>query len=330
MAVTCSTNNEKFLRQLAGAVRRCVNRCGVLLFLFVLQPVLAQTEPIEHTIEVDGHPMALWEKSVPEPKGHILLHHGRTWSSLPDFDLQVPGEELSLMDGFNTLGYSVWALDARGYGKTPRDNTGWNTPDRAALDLAACAGLAACEKRRSKPCLGVVLRLNGGATDCTEASRGNSLGHSVWLPHRSRCCGTRDVFSIRSPRKANYQGSGRIRFHCAGVYIAAGNRYLRQCCDESRSDQGRLESVASMECARWRAASVADSTASGRIRPASGYRCPCAILRQDCQSQQAMDCSGRGRSCRLARDPTGKANKIHYRFYRMASPLAVSDFITAP
>ncbi len=136
MAVTCSTNNEKFLRQLVGAVRRCVNRCGVLLFLFVLQPVLAQTEPIEHTIEVDGHPMALWEKSVPEPKGHILLHHGRTWSSLPDFDLQVPGEELSLMDGFNTLGYSVWALDARGYGKTPRDNTGWNTPDRAALDLA--------------------------------------------------------------------------------------------------------------------------------------------------------------------------------------------------
>ena len=137
MAVTCSTNNEKYLSQFAGVVRCCVNRCGILLFLFVLQPVLAQTDAIEHTVEVDGHPMALWEKSVPEPKGHIVLHHGRTWSSLPDFDLQVPGEELSLMDGFNTLGYSVWALDARGYGKTSRDNTGWNTPDRAALDLAA-------------------------------------------------------------------------------------------------------------------------------------------------------------------------------------------------
>lgn len=137
MAVTCSTNNEKYLSQFAGAVRRCVNRSGILLFLFVLQPVLAQTDAIEHTVEVDGHPMALWEKSVPEPKGHIVLHHGRTWSSLPDFDLQVPGEELSLMDGFNAMGYSVWALDARGYGKTSRDNTGWNTPDRAALDLAA-------------------------------------------------------------------------------------------------------------------------------------------------------------------------------------------------
>ena len=58
--------------------------------------------------------MALWEKSVPEPKGHILLHHGRTWSSLPDFDLQVPGEELSLMAGFNTLGYSVWGAGCQG------------------------------------------------------------------------------------------------------------------------------------------------------------------------------------------------------------------------
>jgi len=64
------------------------------------------------------------------------LHHGRTWSSIPDFDLQVEGEDLSLMDGFNEAGYSVWALDARGYGETPRDSTGWNTPDRAALDLA--------------------------------------------------------------------------------------------------------------------------------------------------------------------------------------------------
>ena len=71
-----------------------------------------------------------------EPKGQILLHHGRTWSSLPDFDLQVEGENLSLMDGFNAEGYSVWALDARGYGKTQRDGSGWLTPDRAAADLA--------------------------------------------------------------------------------------------------------------------------------------------------------------------------------------------------
>ncbi len=93
-------------------------------------------QPTKHTIDADGHPLALWEKSVKKPKGHILLHHGRTWSSLPDFDLQVDGEDLSLMDGFNKLGYSVWALDARGYGATPRDSTGFNTPNRAAKDVS--------------------------------------------------------------------------------------------------------------------------------------------------------------------------------------------------
>lgn len=109
-----------------------------LLPLFIV--IAAQTafsgSPIKHTVDADGHPMALWEKSVINPKGQILLHHGRTWSSLPDFDLQVKGEDLSLMDGFNKMGYSVWALDARGYGATPRDATGFNTPDRAAKDLS--------------------------------------------------------------------------------------------------------------------------------------------------------------------------------------------------
>ena len=106
-----------------------------VLALWML-PALAQTVAIQHTVIADGHPMALWEKSVAQPKGHILLHHGRTWSSIPDFDLQVSGEDLSLMDGFNDRGYSVWALDARGYGETSRDSSGWNTPDRAAQDLS--------------------------------------------------------------------------------------------------------------------------------------------------------------------------------------------------
>lgn len=110
---------------------------ATFVLLTLLQQSIAQTaELVRHTIDADGHPMALWEKSVPDAKGHILLHHGRTWSSLPDFDLQVAGEDLSLMDGFNAMGYSVWALDARGYGATPRDNSGWHTPDRAAEDMA--------------------------------------------------------------------------------------------------------------------------------------------------------------------------------------------------
>jgi pimeloyl-ACP methyl ester carboxylesterase len=79
--------------------------------------------------------MAVWEKSPPDPEGTIVLLHGRTWSSLPDFDLQVPGEDLSLMDGLVAEGFSTFAVDLRGYGSTPRDETQWLTPDRAARDV---------------------------------------------------------------------------------------------------------------------------------------------------------------------------------------------------
>lgn len=92
------------------------------------------------TVLSDEHPMALWHKpnhtKKPLTKGPILLLHGRTWSALPDFDLQVSGEKLSLMDNLQALGFDVWALDARGYGATPRDKSGWNNPNKAATDVA--------------------------------------------------------------------------------------------------------------------------------------------------------------------------------------------------
>lgn len=90
----------------------------------------------QHTVASDGHPITVWEKSATAAKETILLVHGRTWSAIPDFDLQVEGEELSLMDGLVEQGYAVYAVDLRGYGATPRDSTGWLTPDRSAKDIA--------------------------------------------------------------------------------------------------------------------------------------------------------------------------------------------------
>ncbi len=85
----------------------------------------------------DGHPIAVWARVPSEPRRAIVLLHGRTWSALPDFDLQVAGEQRSTMQALAEAGVAAYALDLRGYGETPRDASGWNTPDRATGDLIA-------------------------------------------------------------------------------------------------------------------------------------------------------------------------------------------------
>ncbi|MEM1188509.1 MAG: alpha/beta fold hydrolase [Pseudomonadota bacterium] len=107
----------------------------LLIFIFTMgSPQAAELK--RHTVDVDGHPFALWEKSAAGATEAILLVHGRTWSAVPDFDLQVEGEDLSFMDGLVKAGYATYAIDLRGYGDTPRDPSGWMTPAQAANDVA--------------------------------------------------------------------------------------------------------------------------------------------------------------------------------------------------
>jgi alpha-beta hydrolase superfamily lysophospholipase len=120
-------------------------------------PAFRSAAPARHVVDADdGHPLTVWEKrgAGAGAGGVVLLLHGRTWSSLPDFDLQVPGEDLSLMDALAEAGYAVYALDARGYGDTPRDDTGWLTPDRMARDVAGVLGwIAGREDAAARPAL---------------------------------------------------------------------------------------------------------------------------------------------------------------------------------
>jgi len=123
-----------------GKVMNLLKSAGVIFLIFGLNSFNLHAVTLEKSIvDSNGHPMTLWHKQpiekLEQPK-EILLLHGRTWSSLPDFDLQVEGERLSVMDNLVKLGFSVWALDARGYGETPRDKSGWNTPNKAANDVA--------------------------------------------------------------------------------------------------------------------------------------------------------------------------------------------------
>jgi pimeloyl-ACP methyl ester carboxylesterase len=114
--------------------------CSVLSALVLsTQPAAAKT-PIKHDVVVDGHHVAVWQRTRPATAPattKILLIHGRTWASLPNFDLHVPGEDRSFMDMLGASGLDVYAIDLRGYGATPRDATGFLTPDRAVGDVGA-------------------------------------------------------------------------------------------------------------------------------------------------------------------------------------------------
>ena len=102
------------------------------------RPSGAPTEPERLTVTADdGFQLAMWRKAPAQPRRAVLLVHGRTWSGRPDFDLQVPGESRSFMDALVAQGYAAYAIDLRGYGATPRDATGFLTPERAAADVAA-------------------------------------------------------------------------------------------------------------------------------------------------------------------------------------------------
>lgn len=95
----------------------------------------ATPAPERFTVPSDGHPMAVWARRPASPRAAVLLVHGRTWSSRPDFDLQVPGLQRSVMMSLAAQGIAAYAVDLRGYGETPRDSTGWLTPRRATADV---------------------------------------------------------------------------------------------------------------------------------------------------------------------------------------------------
>ena len=106
-----------------------------------------------HTVPADGHPIAVYSKVPPGPRAALLLVHGRTWSALPDFDLQAPGAKVSLMDALAAAGVAVYAVDLRGYGETPRDATGFATPERSAADVAEVLRFVEADAGAGRPYL---------------------------------------------------------------------------------------------------------------------------------------------------------------------------------
>ena len=85
---------------------------------------------IKHEVQFNNHPFAVYEERAAQPANVIVLIHGRTISALTNFDLHVGSKNKSFMDALVESGFNVYAIDLRGFGNTPRDQSGWNTPKK--------------------------------------------------------------------------------------------------------------------------------------------------------------------------------------------------------
>ena len=126
---------------------------ALVLLIANAAPASTDRSPQRLEVVVDGHPVSVWVKRPAKARGAILLVHGRTWSALPNFDLQVEGENRSIMDVLTERGYATYAIDNRGYGATPRDHTGWLTPSRAAKDISFILRWISSREDRQPPVL---------------------------------------------------------------------------------------------------------------------------------------------------------------------------------
>jgi pimeloyl-ACP methyl ester carboxylesterase len=101
--------------------------------------------------EQDGHPLAVYGINSTDPIQSnesnrrnltpILLLHGRTWSSVPVYHLlggpsyKATGvESRSLMEALLERGLQPYAMDFRGFGGTPQDDSGHVEPSRCVED----------------------------------------------------------------------------------------------------------------------------------------------------------------------------------------------------
>ena len=53
-----------------------------------------------------------------QPLPVLFLVHGSSLSAMPSFDLQVPGDEYSMMNVFARDGFDVWTMDHEGFGRS--------------------------------------------------------------------------------------------------------------------------------------------------------------------------------------------------------------------
>lgn len=79
----------------------------------------------------------------------LFLAHGSSVSSIPTFDLSVPGhDDYSLMDKFAQFGYDVWTMDFEGYGRSSPSHGNSNIAD-GVEDLKVASAVVSNETGQS-------------------------------------------------------------------------------------------------------------------------------------------------------------------------------------
>jgi pimeloyl-ACP methyl ester carboxylesterase len=115
---------------------------AILLLAVALLPVMASEESIvsaEHWVQNGDVRIYVWEKrqSTANNKKVIVLAHGSATAGKESFDLQVPGyADVSLMDALARVGFDVFALDTRGFGRSTHPDAHMTTA-QASSDLNA-------------------------------------------------------------------------------------------------------------------------------------------------------------------------------------------------
>lgn len=154
---------------------------AAVLVIGLCLPVAAQARdrPARHTVLSNGHPLAVWSRASATPRAVLVLVHGRTWSSRPDFDLQVPGLQRSVLGSLAAQGIAAYAVDLRGYGETPRDTTGFLTPMVAARDVADVVRWAAARHPSLAPPSLLGWSLGGAVAHLTAQTPGLALSSLI-------------------------------------------------------------------------------------------------------------------------------------------------------
>lgn len=152
---------------------------ALLLGLSASITAQAPKPPDRNTVVSDGHALAVWSRAPSTPRAVLVLVHGRTWSSRPDFDLQVPGLQRSVLTSLAAQGIAAYAVDLRGYGDTPRDKTEFLTPRVAAQDVAAVVQWAAARHPALPPPSLLGWSLGGAVAHLTAQMPGVNLSSLI-------------------------------------------------------------------------------------------------------------------------------------------------------